>query len=299
MSELKKSQWHPPFCAAMKLELKANKKDLSFETERTLNTKPIQIDLLVIKKQKHAKIINEVGRFFRQHNIFEYKSPEDELGIDEYFKTIAYACLYKANAEKEDAIKSSDITISLIHEGMTRALISWLKRNNCHVIEQFKGIYYVTGEKVLFPTQLIISSRLNDIQHQWLTALTSKMDESKAKRLVSSIKDLTDNDEKSNADSVLYLAMKENEALFYKLKEVPEMNEALIKLMKPELDAAKNEGKSEGRAEGRAEGKTEGATELAEVTKRLKNGYTDEKLLKEGFDPDIVKSANELLAALS
>ena len=77
------------------------------------------------------------------------------------------------------------------------------------------------------------------------------------------------------------------------------MNEALIKLMKPELDAAKNEGKSEGRAEGRAEGKTEGVIELAEVTKRLKKGYTDEFLLNEGFDPDIVKSANELLAELS
>ena len=53
------------------------------------------------------------------------------------------------------------------------------------------------------------------------------------------------------------------------------------------------------REEGREEGKTEGANELAEATKRLKNGYTKEKLLKEDFDPVIVKSANELLAALS
>ena len=49
----------------------------------------------------------------------------------------------------------------------------------------------------------------------------------------------------------------------------------------------------------RAEGKTEGANELAEATKRLKNGYTDEKLLKEGFSSDIVNTAIELLAALS
>ena len=69
------------------------------------------------------------------------------------------------------------------------------------------------------------------------------------------------------------------------------MNEALIKLMRPELDAAKNEG--------RAEGKTEGVNELTEVTKRLKKGCTDEKLLNEGFDPAIVKSAIDLLAALS
>ena len=79
--------------------------------------------------------------------------------------------------------------------------------------------------------------------------------------------------------------------IYQNLKEVPEMNEALIKLMRPERDAAKNEGKAEGRAEV--------INELTEVTKRLKKGYTDEKLLKEGFDPDIVKSANELLAALS
>ena len=43
----------------------------------------------------------------------------------------------------------------------------------------------------------------------------------------------------------------------------------------------------------------EGANELAEATKRLKNGSTKEKLLKEGYDPAIVKSAIDLLAALS
>lgn len=166
---------------------------------------------------------------------------------------------------------------------MTTTLINWLKNNCCDIVEIYPGIFYVTGEKVIFPTQLIISSRLNDSEHQWLKALTNKMEEPEAKRLVSSVRSLTDKDDKDNADSVLYLAMKENESLFNKLKEVPEMNEALIKLMKPELDAAK----------------IEGVTELSEATKRLKEGYTDEKLLTEGFDPDIVKSANELLAALS
>ncbi len=57
--------------------------------------------------------------------------------------------------------------------------------------------------------------------------------------------------------------------------------------------------RAEGRVEGRAEGKTEGANELAVATKRLKNGYTKEKLLKEGFSSDIVNTAIELLAALS
>lgn len=54
--------------------------------------------------------------------------------------------------------------------------------------------------------------------------------------------------------------MIENEAIFNKLKEVPEMNEALIKLMKPELDAATDNARKEGIKEGITKGKTEGTT---------------------------------------
>ncbi|OON87247.1 hypothetical protein BXO88_05115 [Oribacterium sp. C9] len=291
MSEYEKTQWHPPFCAAMKLELKANKNDLSFDSERTLNTKPIQMDLLVIKKKKEAKIENEIGRLFLQHNIFEYKSPEDELGIDEYFKTMAYACLYKANAEKEDVIKSTEMTISLVREGMTRTLINWLKINGSDVFEKSPGIFYISGDKILFPTQIIISSRLNATEHRWLKALTRKMDENAAKCLVTSAKALIEKDDKENADSILNLAMIENEEIFNKLKGVPEMNEALIKLMKPELDAAKASAKNEGKAEA--------AAELATVIRLLKSGSLVQTLLDKGYDSNIVKSASEILAEIS
>ena len=70
MSDFKKTQWHPPFCAAVKLELRANKNDLSFDSERVLNTKPIQLDLLVVKKLQFTNIQNEIGEIFRGHNSF-------------------------------------------------------------------------------------------------------------------------------------------------------------------------------------------------------------------------------------
>ena len=75
------------------------------------------------------------------------------------------------------------------------------------------------------------------------------------------------------------------------IEEVPEMNEALIKLMKPEFDAAT--------ANARKEGRAEGATELATVVKLLKSGSLVQTLLDKGYNPDIVKSANELLAEIS
>ena len=92
----RKIQWHPGFTAAMHLELSEYKDKLVFEKEYNLNTKPLEIDLLIIKKESDAHISNEIGRFFKGHNILEYKSPEDHLNIDSFFKTTAYACLYKS-----------------------------------------------------------------------------------------------------------------------------------------------------------------------------------------------------------
>ncbi|MCI9427810.1 MAG: hypothetical protein HFI81_08660 [Eubacterium sp.] len=45
----KKVQWHPGFVAAMNLELAKSREFLVFEKEYNLNTKPLEIDLLIIK----------------------------------------------------------------------------------------------------------------------------------------------------------------------------------------------------------------------------------------------------------
>ncbi len=249
MSDFERTQWHPPFCAAVKLELRDDKKHLRFESERILNSKPIQLDLLVIKKLELENIQNEIGKIFRGYNIFEYKSPEDTLNVDAYFKTLAYACLYKAANPKTDGIKSEDITVSLVHEGRPVKLIKWFIDNNCDVIERFPSIYYVSGNKILFPMQIIVSSRLSAKEHHWLMSLTGKMSKEIGKSLVLSTNSLSEKDDRENADSVLQLALAKNPDIFKQLKEVPEMCEALNTLMKPELDAAWSGGEAKGKTD--------------------------------------------------
>ena len=55
-----KIQWHPGFVAAMNLEFARNRQGLIFEKEYNLNTKPLEIDLLVIKKEASVRIQNEI-----------------------------------------------------------------------------------------------------------------------------------------------------------------------------------------------------------------------------------------------
>ena len=86
----KKVQWHPGFCAAMELEFLENRGDLEYQREYNLSRKPLQADLLVIKKKQETTISNEIGALFRKWNIMEYKSPDDSMNIDDFYKVNAY-----------------------------------------------------------------------------------------------------------------------------------------------------------------------------------------------------------------
>ena len=101
------------FCAAAELELRLNKADLEFKREYNLSKKPLQMDLLIIEKRKNVQIQNEIGRIFRRHNVIEYKSPDDGMTIDDFFKTLGYAYLYKGLGEKVEQIPLEELTISL------------------------------------------------------------------------------------------------------------------------------------------------------------------------------------------
>ena len=47
----------------------------------------------------------------RKYNIIEYKSSKDELNIDDYYKTVGYACLYKGYGENVDIIPADELTV--------------------------------------------------------------------------------------------------------------------------------------------------------------------------------------------
>ena len=59
--EEKLIQWHPAFYAGIQIELKEYANDLVFENEHMLSNKPMQIDVLIIKKNTKEKIQKNTG----------------------------------------------------------------------------------------------------------------------------------------------------------------------------------------------------------------------------------------------
>lgn len=53
--------WHPAFCAALQIELEEDSRRLRFEEEYLLGKKPMQIDVVVLKKQRDVKLQKNIG----------------------------------------------------------------------------------------------------------------------------------------------------------------------------------------------------------------------------------------------
>ena len=229
-----KTQWHPAFCSAIRLELREDAEYLNYTNEYNINSMPLLMDMLVIKKEKSVEIKNQIGKIFRGHNILEYKSPEDTMNLDTFMKVKGYACIYKANEEHIDDIMLDDITITLVRESKPKKLFRWFQENDYNIVEAYRGIYYVTKDKE-FPVQILVSKRMSKKDQKWLTLLTRSMDKEDMKRAVHQTNALVHKDEKDQADSVMQVVLKENGGVFDLLTEDDSMCQALRELMGKEI----------------------------------------------------------------
>ena len=82
---------------------------LTYEQEVELGKAPVRIDFLVITKDTDIVLDDPIGEFFRQVNIFEYKSPEDSLSIDDLYKVQAYGLFYKDFGRKVNERVAADM----------------------------------------------------------------------------------------------------------------------------------------------------------------------------------------------
>ena len=245
-----KVQWHPGFVAAMKLELRNYNDQLIFHEEHLLNPKPIQIDLLVIEKTAELEIKEAIGRHFRRHNIFEYKSPGDELSIDIFFKTMGYACLYKSAAKKVNEIPAEDILVTLVRADKPEKLLKWLREN--YVVEEtHPGVYYIE-QAGLFPTQLIVSDELPEKDAVWLQSLTNRLEKQQAENVLAELEESSyGRYERTLIEAILKVSMTANKEIYKQVgEEEADMFDALREIMAADFQKAEEKGLAQGMQKG-------------------------------------------------
>lgn len=236
--EKTKIQWHSGFYGAAELELSADREALEFCREYNLSKAPLRMDLMIIKKTADIQIKNEIGRMFRTYNVVEYKSPDDSLSVSDYYKTMAYACLYKGLEESVDQIPAGEITVSLVRSRYPRKLFAALRKEGLEIQQPYQGIYYIKG-KTLFDTQVIVTSRLNRRNHRSLRLLSANVQREEVEEFIKAAEELENPGDRNNVEAVLQVSIGANQELYGEIRRDSFMYNALRELLNDEIEKEK------------------------------------------------------------
>lgn len=296
-------QWHPAFFAGLQIELENDRENLIFENEHQLSTKPMEIDVMVIKKNKNLPVKKNIGRIFRMYNIIEYKSPKDYLSIDDFYKVYGYACFYKADTGTSDEVPAGELTITLVTEKYPFKLIHHLENERGFRIKKAgEGIYYVKGDYI--PVQILVTRLLSAKENLWLRSLTNRLDDpARAEHL---IKEYVKHKNDHLYASVMNMIVRANRETFEEVKVMCDaLKELMMEDMKKELEAAKQEGIQTGIEKGIQEALVNSIqdflSDLGEIPEDLLTTIRNEKdikLLKQyNKKAATVKSIQEFISA--
>ena len=220
-SEKKPFQWHPANYAGLQIEFGDEKEYLSFEDEHQLGTKPMAIDILIIKNTEGYKVKKNIGRIFRKYNIIEYKSPDDYLSIDDFYKVYGYTCFYKADTPSVNQISVNELTITFISRKYPKKLLRHLELERGFAIQKIEsGIYYIVGDAI--PIQFIVANKLSQTENLWLKGLTNQLHNYELTAALT--KDYYEHKQNTLYESVMDIIMRANKKQF---EEANNMCEAM------------------------------------------------------------------------
>ena len=274
-----KLQWHPAFCAAAGLEFHEDIERLELKPEYNLSKEPIRIDLLIIKEESDRRIKNEIGHIMKKYNVIEYKSPEDALTIDDFYKTVGYACLYKGYGERVDAVPINELTVSIFRATQPEKMFLTLQKYGHKIEEKYPGIYYVT-EHLPFPAQIIVTQELEPGEHRSLRILSNHAKKEDVEEFLKEVEKMNTPRERQNVEAVLQVSVKANDELYREIRRDANMCDALRELMKDDIErevsAARKLGESEGEVRGKAMGEVVGEAKI--ILKMNRSGMSTENI---------------------
>ena len=161
-----------------------------------------------------------------------------------------------------------------------RELIRHLKEVRHYTIDNpEEGIYYVIGD--ILPIQILVTNRLSPEKNLWLYSLTDTLEDMSVTRQL--LEDYKKNKENQLYQAVMEIIVKANET---RLKEGKrDMCNALLELMKDELD----EKREEGIREGIREGESLGENRINQLILKLSELNRTDEILKAAADREYQK----------
>ena len=254
--ETVKIEYHYGFYAATHAEYHAFREVLDFLQEQELGVEPVRLDMLIIKRDGPNPLKDAIGRFFRKYNILEYKSPEDGLTIDDFYKVQAYACLYKSMGKTVNSIPGDALTVSIFRHTFPRDMFTALEQTGLEVAEPHPGVFHIEGALTV-PAQVIVTSRLPAGEYAAFKVLARDATREDIVQFMAE----RDAYAPEDVRAILRVSVAANEKIFQELEKEGAMVDAFERVFHEELTAARDAGIAIGEERGEERGLREGRRE--------------------------------------
>lgn len=241
--------WHHAAYEVLKIELEKYEEYLEFYEEYHLGISKdsLRVDVLIIQKNQEVHISKKIAEKFRKYNIIEYKSPGDNLSIDDYYKVMGYGNIFRSNTGRVNEVSNDNITLTFILSKFPWKLKKELEKRKISLVKRAPGIYDISED--IFQAQIIINRKLDREENLWLRCLDNQLREKELyERLEQEYrKHKNENRYSEPMNAIIWSNFKQK-------GERKVMCEALYDLFADELLEHETKGRTQGKMEGKIEG---------------------------------------------
>lgn len=237
MAEEHRTDYHAGLVAALKTKYDDQYDFMETIKELILGEKPPRLDAVVLKKDPDQHLTDEIGCFFLEHNVFEFKGYGDGININDIFKVEGYALFYMTIDKKVNEVPLETVTVSVLQYRFPREVLKGLEAKGCVVKERSEGIFEISGGPVIFPFQIIDAVILGP---EWdvIKVLVPGATEKQIIKIQEEYERADNNLLKQHLADVLKTAYESNESLFEKMKEEGRMGEKFDQIFEKQIQEA-------------------------------------------------------------
>ena len=232
-----RSDWHREFERIFRSDAKVYGDDVVIRAEEELGIDPPRVDYLVLDDLKRLMSGGKsIFRIFRQHNIIEYKNPNDVLNQRVISKAIGYANLYIGLAEHKDDRPRNEVSISIFRESRNDGLFRTMLTDGTLEKTDVDGIYRILKLTDL-PMQIVVIGELKGEEYAAYRLLSEHADEKDVEIVAEKIRKAQTPDEQENGQRLMEFVEKKNPGILRRaIGGDEDMASILMDVLEPEIN---------------------------------------------------------------
>ena len=227
-----RSDWHREFERILREEARPFGEDVVIRAEEELGIDPPRIDYLILDDMKRLMRSKTIFKMFKQHNIVEYKNPDDSLNMQVISKIIGYANFYIALTK---GCLRSEVSITIFRARKNKTLFKKMIKEGTLKTTSIPGIYHVK-KLIDLPFQIVITNELQGEEYAAYRVLTDHATEKDVELVAQQMKSETDTEVKENKQKLLEFVEKKNPGIMRRVMGGDEdMSSILMEVLEPEI----------------------------------------------------------------